>query len=418
MRTSLAQQVNAKLAGLCCSEHGRTPVAECADDGGSIKIQACCADMLARARGQFGHSERADSQGSESPLPQGGGIGKEPVRNDAAKALSSEAETVHGRPPKAFLSHASADKERIVRPLDSLLRARGIDVWLDERDLLPGRNLVAEIFTHGISKSDVVIVVLSKNSIERPWFTEELSVAVVQKINGLVKLIIPVVVDGVQPPAALVATVWERIPDLGNLELHADRIAASIFGAKPPPIAPIPAYAGIPVHRLAGLDANDERIFVFACEQLLATPVAHPIVDLGLVAARAQQLEMPEEQVFESVSALEQAYFLHKLSHYLGHMRPLHARIPGTAFERYLEAYRPSEYRIEKRAILSAIVNHGANHSRAIAQELRIHEYIVDHVLEAAESAGHVNALHSMDGIHIMAKPTLARLLREMDSEN
>jgi len=83
--------------------------------------------------------------------------------------------------PKVFLSHSSADKPRIVNRLDKLLRERGIDVWLDERELLPEKNLVEEIFTHGISKSDVFLVVLSANSIERPWVIEELSVAVVQK---------------------------------------------------------------------------------------------------------------------------------------------------------------------------------------------------------------------------------------------
>ena len=43
-------------------------------------------------------------------------------------------------------------------------------------------------------------------------------------------MVIPVVVDSVTVPDALKATVWEYVPDLDMLEVHADRIAASIFG--------------------------------------------------------------------------------------------------------------------------------------------------------------------------------------------
>jgi hypothetical protein len=406
----LQASANSKLDGLWCPEHQQAPSAICTDNGGSIKVNACCSTMLGHVRLRLGPPTALAS--ADDPAEH----------SDASDRISqtradlpneSRAETR----PKAFLSHASADKERIARPLDALLRARGIDVWLDERDLLPGRNLVEEIFTHGISKSDVFIVVLSSNSIDRPWVTEELSVAVVRRINGIVKLIVPIVIDGIQPPEALVATVWERIPDLDKLELHADRIAASVIGTTPPPIAPKPAYAGIAVHRLAGLEPNDERIFVFACEQLLANATAYPLVQLSQIADQAAALGMSEEQVYESIAALENAHFLHELGHYLGENRPLHARIPGLAFERYLKAYRPTEYRREKLAILAAIVNEGASHSREIAATLCIHEYVVDHVLEALESSSHVMASHSMDGIHVRANPTLARVLRQMEAE-
>ncbi len=126
--------------------------------------------------------------------------------------------------PRVFLSHSSADKPRIVSKLDEMLRARGIPVWLDERDLLPGQNLVDEIFTSGISGSGVFLVVLSKNSINSKWVKEELSVATVQRINGVVKMIIPVVIDGVSVPDVLAATVWEVIPNIDDLDKHVDRI--------------------------------------------------------------------------------------------------------------------------------------------------------------------------------------------------
>lgn len=316
--------------------------------------------------------------------------------------------------PRAFLSHSSADKPRFVSRLDVMLRDRGIDVWLDTRDLLPGTNLIDEIFTHGISKSDVVVVVLSKNSIHSRWVSEELSVAIVQKINGVVKMVIPVVIDDVTPPDALKATVWERIPDLDRLELHADRIAASMFGRVPAPVAPAPPYAGLSVHRIGTMTADDERVFVAACESLITGEAAYPFVQLQRIAAQMHKLGMTDDLFWESVTALEQSYFFSDPSHHTHRGRPGSVRVPSHAFEAYLAAYRAQSYRGEKTAILSAIVNDGASHSRAIAQNLNIDEYIVDHVLVLLESSGQIQASHATDGIHFRFKSTLGRVLREM----
>ena len=125
--------------------------------------------------------------------------------------------------PCAFISHANRDKERIARPLDAGLRNRGIGTWLDERDMLPGDKLVRKIFREGITGSDGFIVVLSQYSSGSRWLRDELDAAVVHRINGAVKTIIPVVLDRVTVPFELAATVWETISDLSNLEPHFDR---------------------------------------------------------------------------------------------------------------------------------------------------------------------------------------------------
>jgi hypothetical protein len=48
--------------------------------------------------------------------------------------------------PRVFLSHASEDKARFVVPFADGLRARGLDVWVDRWEMLPGDSLVAKIF--------------------------------------------------------------------------------------------------------------------------------------------------------------------------------------------------------------------------------------------------------------------------------
>ena len=42
---------------------------------------------------------------------------------------------------RVFISHASEDKDAIVRPLATELDARGVDVWYDEFTLRPGDSL-------------------------------------------------------------------------------------------------------------------------------------------------------------------------------------------------------------------------------------------------------------------------------------
>ena len=98
--------------------------------------------------------------------------------------------------PKVFVSHASEDKERFVLDFAKKLRSVGIDAWLDKWEMLPGDSLVDKIFEEGIKEADSFIVVLSINSINKPWVREELNTAKVKRISDKTK-IIPIVLDNV-----------------------------------------------------------------------------------------------------------------------------------------------------------------------------------------------------------------------------
>ena len=394
-----AQRVAANLDGLACPEHGSTPQIVTTPDGSGYGVQSCCELLDSHVRERFGVAVNPlSSQVVVSETPNA--------------ALMNE---LPERPPRAFISHTSADKDRFVLQFCHLLRERGIEPWLDERELLPGDNLVDKIFNDGISSSDVFIVVLSANSIERPWVKKELSVAVVQKIEGVVKALIPIVLDGVTVPAVLKDTVWEKVDDINDIARHVDRIAAAIFGRIPATIAPAPAYTGMSVHKLAGLEPDDERIFVMACEQLLANRIAYPYIDFRSLEQRASDMGMPQEYIYECIHVLDKQGYFHDVGGYHGDERPLRGKVSPFAFERYLETYRSDEYRDEKRRILSAIVNENMHYSRQIVQELRIHEYIVDHVIEGLERAGDVMASHHSSGIDIRPEPSLPRRLRQLE---
>ena len=145
--------------------------------------------------------------------------------------------------PQTFISHAVEDNDRFARGFVERLRANGVEAWFDEWELAPGDSLVDRIFEEGVGNADVFIVILSAVSIHRPWVREELNAGLVKRIEGSCKLI-PIVLDDVEVPEALRATVWQKVTDPASYDTEFDRILRAIFGtpAKPALGAP-PAYA-------------------------------------------------------------------------------------------------------------------------------------------------------------------------------
>src|ERR1017187_7307946 len=70
-----------------------------------------------------------------------------------------------------FLSHSSQDKS-FVRELAGSLESDGeIKVWLDEREIAPGQNIVSGI-SDGLD-SDFILLILSPDSVDSNWVKEE-----------------------------------------------------------------------------------------------------------------------------------------------------------------------------------------------------------------------------------------------------
>lgn len=82
-----------------------------------------------------------------------------------------------------FISHASEDKEEIVRPLAVALRSEGLSVWYDEFELKIGDSLRQKI-DKGLAKSRFGIVVLSKNFIRKGWTNYELDGIITRVVSG------------------------------------------------------------------------------------------------------------------------------------------------------------------------------------------------------------------------------------------
>lgn len=82
-----------------------------------------------------------------------------------------------------FISHASEDKEAVVRPLANALKDKGVNVWYDEFELKIGDSLRRKI-DQGLSKSRFGIVVISKSFVKKGWTNYELDGLMTKAISG------------------------------------------------------------------------------------------------------------------------------------------------------------------------------------------------------------------------------------------
>jgi len=82
-----------------------------------------------------------------------------------------------------FISHASEDKDEVVRPLAIALQGKRLKVWYDEFELKIGDSLRQKI-DKGLANSRFGIVVLSKNFIHKGWTNYELDGIITKSVSG------------------------------------------------------------------------------------------------------------------------------------------------------------------------------------------------------------------------------------------
>jgi hypothetical protein len=88
-----------------------------------------------------------------------------------------------GRTFDVFVSHASEDKDAVVRPLANALQVCGLSVWYDEFELKIGDSLRRKI-DHGLASSRFGIVVLSQAFFGKGWTNYELDGIVSRSVSG------------------------------------------------------------------------------------------------------------------------------------------------------------------------------------------------------------------------------------------
>lgn len=115
------------------------------------------------------------------------------IAHDAASFAGEEAPPVAPEVKEydVFISHASEDKDDLVRPLANALRDAGLDVWYDEFELRVGSSLRRSIDA-GLAKSRFGVVVLSQAFFGKGYTNYELDGLVTREVaSGGRQIILP-----------------------------------------------------------------------------------------------------------------------------------------------------------------------------------------------------------------------------------
>lgn len=309
---------------------------------------------------------------------------------------------------KAFISHASEDKQRFVLPFAERLRSAGIDAWLDRWEMLPGDSLVDKIFEEGLRNASAVVVVLSANSVNKPWVREELNAAFIKRVNSGSKLI-PVILDACNVPEALTSTLWERIEDLAAYDDSFHRIIAAITGTRDkPPLGTLPAYVTSPIREIGGLSRIDNLILKAASE--LAMKNGHDMVDGPDLQTFDFLAAVPVQEINDSLEVLEHAGIV-TVTPLIGMELPPF-RVTTYGFQQYAKTYIDGyEQMIGKVAI--AIVNQRLQDNHAIRDHLNTNLFLIDHALDVLESQSYVRLSRSI-GDHTWIVDVSATLRRAL----
>lgn len=88
---------------------------------------------------------------------------------------------------KAFLSYASEDRE-LAEHVAQALQASGVETWWDRWEIRAGDSIVEKI-NDGLGDCTHFIVLLSPNSINKPWVQTEIDAGFIRRVSGEAKFI-------------------------------------------------------------------------------------------------------------------------------------------------------------------------------------------------------------------------------------
>jgi hypothetical protein len=213
--------------------------------------------------------------------------------------------------PRAFLSYSHVDRN-LADKIAKDLQARGVEVWYDKWEILPGDSLTRKIFGEGLARATVFIVILSERSIQSRWVQDELDVALIKRIEGVTR-IIPIITGNVHIPDALRPLRWIDLSedyDKGIRELQ-----MAIFQIyERPPVGQAPEFVKKQLSTVKGLSRLATTMGLF-----FITTGKHDIgnEETFTAAELSRTLSLSPEETDDAIDELEKFGFV-KTVNYLG----------------------------------------------------------------------------------------------------
>lgn len=313
--------------------------------------------------------------------------------------------------PKVFLSHASEDKTRFVTNFATKLRNKGIDVWLDEWEMLLGDDLVKGVFTDGLKSCKAVIIVISKNSIHKPWVQEELSISMIKKINKEIKLI-PIIIDKCEIPECLRATVWQRIHDINNYDADLERIILSIHGEKiKPNLGKNPRYVENEILLLTNLNKIDSLIIKLSCEE--AVQKNDFLLNTSTIWKKLEPMDIPQEAFLDSLKILDNRGYIKGIKSIGGNIP--HFEVTLLGFEEYAQVYI-EDYMNLIHDVAIQLINNPKTNNQLITMTLKQPPLIIVHILTLLEANGFIKIIRSLGSSLMQVYDVSPELKRHLEN--
>ena len=151
--------------------------------------------------------------------------------------------------PKLYFAHASENKG-VAKPLANRMVANGIDVWFDEWEIGTGDSLRRKM-EGGLSNCTHFLVLLTPESVGKPWVETEIDAGFVQNVDGQSRFMGIRVGIGIEKLSPFLRTVRCPEIDLNNND-QVEALITEIHGiSKKPALGPAPKHVA---HSPVGLE--------------------------------------------------------------------------------------------------------------------------------------------------------------------
>jgi len=299
---------------------------------------------------------------------------------------------------KVFISHASEDKARFVEKLATELRENGIDAWLDKWEIKIGDSIVDKIFEFGIKQCKVFIIVLSKNSVNKPWVKEELNSAVVKKIENNCRIMPIIIDDDIEVPTALNHLVWKRIRDISNCNDELSEIINSILEIQEKPPLGTTKHKIIQMPTISGYSSIDTAIFKIIGDLVLENDRIDRFVEGEHFYPKIKEFQISEEEALETLEILEKGGTI-KSQYAIGSKQPIYFKMTEYGFYRYCSYYLDDFERIIIDTV-SKIFNENIFRYTLISEQLNVQKVVIYCIFEYFDNKGFITTVKAMGGVY------------------
>jgi TIR domain len=313
--------------------------------------------------------------------------------------------------PRAFLCHATPDKDIYVVPFGKYLASKGINPWVDDWEIKLGDSLLTKVES-GIGEADYFLPFLTPRSADRPWVRSEIEMAVARKMLSKLRILPILIGVSVQNiPLFFQTILGVKVEGEEGISAAAQQVVDTIYGVSTKPaIAAQPAYAATPT--LRGFTPADMTFLRAACEQSIEAD--QPEIDFDGVVERLKDSGLSEQTMKDCAAVLSERGYL-KLEGVIGNpymyleVRPIGFDAYATAFiTEYESLYRRIAVMIAGAPDYNPSVDAGS-----IARALEVDHRIVNHVYEHLAIRGKITLSKAVRRSH-EAMTVSASFRREM----